>query len=165
MVRFNMRSLAFMAFAVFAAASPVAETMNRQDLSAAAPVANYAPVQAMHPQFGKPEQEAIQQASIGAVHAQAMAVPQKEHAQDPSQAVRMVPCSESECLKSLSPEEQVQFRRQCEQMKLEQLKASAKGQSRMAKDLPQLTFYKMVTPQQTGANGVVSGEKAALGNP
>ncbi|KAJ1782795.1 hypothetical protein LPJ59_006722, partial [Coemansia sp. RSA 2399] len=156
MVRFNMRSLAFMAFAVFAAAAPAADSVNRQVAPAApaaiaAPVANIAPVQVAHPQFGQIERESVQPAH----QAQGMMAPvQKGAAQDPSQMVKMVPCSESECFNSLTPEEQVGFRRQCEQMRLEQLKHNANGQNRLAKGAapPQLTFYKMV-PTQAGANG------------
>ncbi|KAJ1666552.1 hypothetical protein EV178_002163 [Coemansia sp. RSA 1646] len=164
MVRFNMRSLAFMAFAVFAAASPVAESMNRQVAPAAvaAPVANVAHAQVAHAQFGQIEREAIQPAPVAAQQAQDMMAPQKGHSQDPSQMVRMVPCSESECFNSLTPEEQVSFRRQCEQMKLEQMKNNAKGQNRVAKALPPLTFYKMVPAQQAGANGVAANGNSAV---
>ncbi|KAJ2546984.1 hypothetical protein EV175_005395, partial [Coemansia sp. RSA 1933] len=161
MVRFNMRSLAFMAFAVFAAAAPVTESMNRQDF-AAAPVANVAPVQVAPHQYGQIERESVQPAPVAAHQNQGMVAPQKGQAQDPSQMVRMVPCSESECFNSLSPEDQVTFKRQCEQMRLEQMKNNAKGQNRVSKDgaaAPQLTFYKMVPTQQAGANG-----STAVGN-
>ncbi|KAI9506915.1 hypothetical protein BX070DRAFT_218827 [Coemansia spiralis] len=162
MVRFNMRSLAFMAFAVFAAASPVAESVNHPAAAvlpaAPAPVGGVALPQVPQEQFVRDERNVVQAVPV----MQGMMVPQqgadsKVSQQAASQACRMVPCSESECMKYLNPEEQKEFKRQCEQMKLEQMKtAKAKGQSRIAQGNFELTFYRMIPNQQANASGVAT---------
>ncbi|KAJ2761741.1 hypothetical protein IWQ56_005191, partial [Coemansia nantahalensis] len=75
----------------------------------------------------------------------------------------MVPCSEEECMMSMTPQEQAEFRRQCEEMKREELqKAPAAGKSRIAKDGDKLTYYKMLTPEEAAALKVTDGKTAYI---
>ncbi|KAJ2803352.1 hypothetical protein H4R20_002931, partial [Coemansia guatemalensis] len=154
MVRFSLRSVAFMALSFVAAASPLAQGIAQP----AAPAALTAP-EAVNAHV--PAAQAI--VNDNRNHAAPnMMVPQQQAGAKPEECV-MVPCSEEECLRNMTPQEQVDFRRQCEEMRSAELqKATASGKSRVAKDAGQLTYYKMLTPQEAAAQKVSGGKPAFI---
>ncbi|KAJ1722748.1 hypothetical protein LPJ53_002846, partial [Coemansia erecta] len=150
MVRLSLRSMAVMAFAVFAAASPVVDSASRpavENVVAQAPVAQapivQAPVAAPAAAFEVERKDAAAPVYVPQVPA--------FNPQDPrfdmNQMRRMIPCSENDCLKDMSPEEQQSFKRKCEELLLSQQKVSAVGgQSRVANGGTQLKYFQMTIP-------------------
>ncbi|KAJ2415272.1 hypothetical protein GGI10_001805 [Coemansia sp. RSA 2530] len=146
-----------MALAMVAAASPLIDAAKEAvapvDLSAPAAPAAPAQVSPVAP-------------LVPANHEHDVAAPNAHNGQrprvvssspvPPSEKVDMskmgmwVPCSESECLKDMTPEQQVAFKRDCEKMMLSRKNVPVNGQSRNANDNA-LTYFQMILPAKDAA--------------
>ncbi|KAJ1727302.1 hypothetical protein LPJ61_004644 [Coemansia biformis] len=157
MVRFSLRSVAFLALSLVAAASPLAQNFGQPAAAGVAAV-------------GAP-----QPAAVAAPAAQVLAGEDRSRnvayqnapvpAAKPPQGQKcvMVPCSEEECLRNMTPQEQAEFRNQCDAMRREGLhEASKSGKSRVATDAGKLTYYKMLTPQEAAAQQIAGGKTAYI---
>ncbi|KAJ2726301.1 hypothetical protein GGI07_000612, partial [Coemansia sp. Benny D115] len=169
MVRFNMRSLAVMAFAVFATASPLVNNAGGSvapvNAAPVAPVAQ-APINVVPNNFAAPAERKEMPAMYMPEHMPGGANAAQKMPFDMRQMQRMVPCSEDDCLKDMSPEEQESFKRQCQQLLESQQKATGvNGQSRVAKGGVELKFFEMVLPGPAGNKRVAQAPgTAAVGN-
>ncbi|KAJ1822368.1 hypothetical protein LPJ56_003092, partial [Coemansia sp. RSA 2599] len=157
MVRLSMRSLAVMAFAVFAAASPMADAVNRPAAEnaaasvAPAPVAQapvVAPIAPVAPAaYNSGNKEAVD-THVPVLPANAV----QGMPMDVNQMRRMVPCSEEECMRGMTAEEQDAFKRKCfELLSSQQKTAMVNGQSRVANAGHELRFFQLNLPS-TDAN-------------
>ncbi|KAJ2353778.1 hypothetical protein GGF43_003413 [Coemansia sp. RSA 2618] len=170
MVRFSVRSLAFMALSFVAAASPVAQGFNQPAAAAAvapaavAPAAaafNYAaPAPAIPADVDNRNRDIAYQAAPNVAPQQTTNKPQGR----PQEKCVMVPCSKEECLKNMTPEEQAEFRAQCDTMKREEIqKAGASGKSRVSAGGVDMSYYQMYTPQEAAQKGIrIDGKTAFL---
>ncbi|KAJ2707957.1 hypothetical protein FB645_000307 [Coemansia sp. IMI 203386] len=176
MVRLSMRSLAVMAFAVFAAASPMVDAINRpvaENAAAPAPVAApvaqapvAAPVAPVAPAAYNPERKEIADMHVPVLPANAG----QQMPFDMNQMRRMVPCSEEDCLQSMTAEEQDAFKRKCaELLSTQQKPTSVNGQSRVAKGGHELRFFQLNIPSPAAdqrvaqtANGKAVGNRPAV---
>ncbi|KAJ2487032.1 hypothetical protein EV174_000771 [Coemansia sp. RSA 2320] len=151
MARFNLRSFALMALAVVAAASPAANLAAEATALSAPAVANVAasapiaiPADASRKlEVAVPNAPAVQQPQMDAVSK----LDQSEKV-DMSKMGVWVPCSESECMKGMTPEQQQAFKRDCEKMQLTQQKSGAGGQSRLSKADTALQYWQMIIPEK-----------------
>ncbi|KAJ1648533.1 hypothetical protein LPJ64_000231 [Coemansia asiatica] len=152
MVRLSIRSLAVMAFAVFAAASPMVDTVNRPVAeNAPAPIAQApvvqapvaAPVAPVAPAAFSPERKETADMHVPVLPANAgQGMPL-----DMNQMRHMVPCTEEDCLRGMSPEEQDAFKRKCiELLSSQQKTTSVNGQSRIANGGHELRFFQLNLP-------------------
>ncbi|KAJ2444179.1 hypothetical protein GGF42_006390, partial [Coemansia sp. RSA 2424] len=147
MVCFNMRSFALMALAMVAAASPVINAANQvaapAALSTPAAPAALAPV-----------------APLADARKQGVAVANAFQSQgiDASKMGIWVPCSESECMKDMTPEQQVAFKRDCEKMQLSHKKNSADGKSRISKEDAALNYFQMIIPEKDAARFALNNQ-------
>ncbi|KAJ2652565.1 hypothetical protein IWW40_001051 [Coemansia sp. RSA 1250] len=164
MVSFSVRSLAFMALSFVAAASPVAQGFSQAVPAAAnAPAAvNYAPpapVAQNMPVADNRNRDIAYQAAPN-MAPQQMNKPQGR----PEEQCVMVPCSEQECFKNMTPQEQAEFKQQCEEMKREEVqKAGVNGKSRVAAGGVEMNYYKMYTLEEAAQKGIrVDGKTAFL---
>ncbi|KAJ2852288.1 hypothetical protein IWW36_000431 [Coemansia brasiliensis] len=150
MVRFSVRSLAFMALSFVAAASPVAQGFNQAVPNAAAPAAvNYAPpapaAQNIPAVADNRNRDIAYQAAPNMAPQQMNSKPQGR----PEEQCVMVPCSEQECFKNMTPQEQAEFKQQCEEMKREEVqKAGVNGKSRVSAGGVEMNYYKMYTLEE-----------------
>ncbi|KAJ2706343.1 hypothetical protein H4R19_005023, partial [Coemansia spiralis] len=164
MVRFSLRSAAFMALSFVAAASPLAQNFGQPAGAAVA-----AP-QAVNHVYGAPAAPAFanEDRHRNVVPFQGAPAPVAGHQQavakpPPGKECVMVPCSEEECMSHMTPQEQIEFKSQCEEMRREELKkAPAAGKSRVAKDAGKLTYYKMVSPEEAAALKITDGKTAYI---
>ncbi|KAJ2866796.1 hypothetical protein GGH94_001272 [Coemansia aciculifera] len=154
MVRLNMRSFALMALAMVAAASPVLNAAKEAAAPAAlsvpaapAPVALVAPLaDASH------KQEVVAADAHSAQQLQPPAsgnVAQNENI-DVSKMGIWVPCSESECMRDMTPEQKEAFKRDCEKMQLSHKNDSVDGKSRVSSDTA-LNYFQMIIPEKDAA--------------
>ncbi|KAJ2304894.1 hypothetical protein IWW55_002209, partial [Coemansia sp. RSA 2706] len=82
----------------------------------------------------------------------------------PQEQCIMVACSAQECMKNMTPQEQTEFKAQCEEMRREELqKAGASGKSRIAAGGFEMNYYQMYTPEEAAQKGIrVDGKTAFL---
>ncbi|KAJ2786742.1 hypothetical protein GGI15_001271 [Coemansia interrupta] len=150
MVRLSLRSMAVMAFAVFAAASPVVDSVNRpavENVIAQAPVAQAPVAQAPVATPAAAFETERTNAAAPVYVPQVPAFNPQDPRFDMNQMRRMIPCSESDCLKDMSPEEQQSFKRKCEELLVSQQKANAvSGKSRVANGGTELKYFQMTIP-------------------
>ncbi|KAJ2562882.1 hypothetical protein GGH12_002950, partial [Coemansia sp. RSA 1822] len=163
MVRFSVRSLAFMALSFVAAASPVAQGFNQPAAatSVAPAAANFAaPSPAMPTAVDNRNRDIAYQTAPNVAPQQTTDKPQGR----PEEQCVMVPCSEQECIKNMTPQELAEFRAQCEAMKREEIqKAGVNGKSRVSAGGVDMTYYQMYTPQEAAQKGIhIDGKKVFL---
>ncbi|KAJ2385459.1 hypothetical protein H4S02_004320 [Coemansia sp. RSA 2611] len=162
MVRFSVRSLAFMALSFVAAASPVAQGFNQPAAQAAAPApaANYAaPAAPAAPAMPVAVDNRNREAAYQPVPNMA---PQPAAGKPQEQCI-MVACSAQECMKNMTPQEQTEFKAQCEEMRREELqKAGASGKSRIAAGGFEMNYYQMYTLEEAAQKGIRADGKTAF---
>ncbi|KAJ2454280.1 hypothetical protein EV183_001646 [Coemansia sp. RSA 2336] len=153
MVNFSVRSLAFMALSFVAAASPVAQGFGQAaPAAAAAPAAvNYAPPAAQNMPVADNRNRDIAYQAAPNVAPQQVNKPQGR----PEEQCVMVPCSGEECFKNMTPQEQAEFKQQCEEMRREEVqKAGVNGKSRVAAGGVEMNYYKMYTLEEAAKMGI-----------
>ncbi|KAJ2037659.1 hypothetical protein GGI08_008447, partial [Coemansia sp. S2] len=153
MVRLNMRSFAFMALAMVAAASPVLNAAKDAAAPAAlsvpaapapAPVAPVAPLADANRKQGVAVADAHSAQQLQAPASGNVA--QNENI-DVSKMGIWVPCTESECMRDMTPEQKEAFKRDCEKMQLAHKNDSVDGKSRVA-DPTALNYFQMIIPEK-----------------
>ncbi|KAJ2744260.1 hypothetical protein GGI20_003122, partial [Coemansia sp. BCRC 34301] len=149
MVCLNMRSFALMALAVVAAASPIAQTANE----AVAPAALNIPAPPAQAALAPiaPLADASKKLSVTVADAYPNI--------DASKMGVWVPCSESECMKDMTPEQQAAFKRDCEKMQLSHKANSADGKSRVSNDGAALNFFQMIIPEKDAARLALNNQR------
>ncbi|KAJ2248629.1 hypothetical protein GGI13_004580 [Coemansia sp. RSA 455] len=166
MVRLNMRSFAFMALAMVAAASPVLNAAKDAAAPAAlsvpaAPAPASAPVAPVAPLADTSRKQGVAVADAhSAQQLQAPAsgnVAQNENI-DVSKMGIWVPCTESECMRDMTPEQKEAFKRDCEKMQLAHKNDSVDGKSRVA-DPTALNYFQMIIPEKDAARLALNNQR------
>ncbi|KAJ2903493.1 hypothetical protein GGI21_004422, partial [Coemansia aciculifera] len=70
-----------------------------------------------------------------------------------------VPCSESECMKDMTPEQQAAFKRDCEKMQLTRKASGAEGKSRVSSGGAELNFFQMIIPEKDAARLALNNQR------
>ncbi|KAJ2254640.1 hypothetical protein GGI13_002044 [Coemansia sp. RSA 455] len=164
MVRLNMRSFAFMALAMVAAASPVLNAAKDAAAPAAlsvpaapapAPVAPVAPLADANRKQGVAVADAHSAQQLQAPASGNVA--QNENI-DVSKMGIWVPCTESECMRDMTPEQKEAFKRDCEKMQLAHKNDSVDGKSRVA-DPTALNYFQMIIPEKDAARLALNNQR------
>ncbi|KAJ2822561.1 hypothetical protein GGI24_003908 [Coemansia furcata] len=162
MVCFNIRSFALMTLAMVAAASPVINPVRE----AVAPVALSvpaapAPLAPVVPLADASHKQAVAMADIhGPQQIQPVASSNaaKPENVDMSKMGVWVPCSESECMKDMTPEQQEAFKRDCEKMQQSHKKEVVNGKSRASDDTA-LNYFQMIIPEKDAARLALNNQR------
>ncbi|KAJ1849563.1 hypothetical protein LPJ70_000400 [Coemansia sp. RSA 2708] len=151
-----------MALSFVAAASPVAQGFSQPAAQAAAPApaANYAaPAAPAAPAMPVAVDNRNREAAYQPVPNMA---PQPAAGKPQEQCI-MVACSAQECMKNMTPQEQTEFKAQCEEMRREELqKAGASGKSRIAAGGFEMNYYQMYTLEEAAQKGIRADGKTAF---